>query len=90
MSLMSKYLALEIAHEAAPLLLYPNPGILTTAALFFATLAESINTGMRFCFCLSVRRTTSGVAENMAPFLYLFIWNPVTIFIRRAMFYVET
>ena len=43
---MSKYLALEIAHEAAPLLLYPNPGILTTAALFFATLAESINTGM--------------------------------------------
>ena len=45
---MSKYLALEIAHEAAPLLLYPNPGILTTAALFFATLAESINTGMRF------------------------------------------
>ena len=46
MSLMSKYLALEIAHEAAPLLLYPNPGILTTAALFFATLAESINTGM--------------------------------------------
>ena len=50
MSLMSKYLALEIAHEAAPLLLYPNPGILTTAALFFATLAESINTGMRFCF----------------------------------------
>ena len=50
MSLMSKYLALEIAHEAVPLLLYPNPGILTTAALFFATLAESINTGMRFCF----------------------------------------
>ena len=48
MSLMSKYLALEIAHEAAPLLLYPNPGILTTAALFFATLAESINTGMSF------------------------------------------
>ena len=46
MSLMSKYLALEIAHEAAPLLLYPNPGILTTAAEFFATLAESINTGM--------------------------------------------
>ena len=55
MSLMSKYLALEIAHEAAPLLLYPNPGILTTAALFFATLAESINTGMSFSTFLVMR-----------------------------------
>ena len=45
--LMAKHLALEIAAEAAPLLLYPNPGILISAATFFATLSDTLNTAER-------------------------------------------